>query len=240
MIIYKITNKINGKVYIGQTIRTLETRWKEHVLNSFKHKTSMCLHDSIRKYGAENFTIEQIDVASTRDELDKKEIYWIKYYNSLSPNGYNLETGGNKNHSISEETRIRMSKSQKGRVLSKEHREKIGNGNKNKIRSDETRKKISESKTGKPIKKFSLETRLKISKARLGCKLSNETKHKLSNLNKGLNNPRCRAVICVETDEIFDCILYASINKKVNKSAISQVCKGNRKTCGGYHWEYVQ
>ena len=93
MIIYKITNDVNGKLYIGQTTFSLEKRWKEHV-----HK-AMCdspyaLHGAIRKYGKEHFHIIQIDVASSIDELNEKEKYWIATLNTLSPNGYNLVEGG--------------------------------------------------------------------------------------------------------------------------------------------------
>lgn len=93
MVIYKITNDINGKTYVGQTTRQLGVRWKEHINDSSKG-CNYPLHRAIRKYGQEHFHVMQIDVAITRDELDSKEEYWIVELNSLTPNGYNIRTGG--------------------------------------------------------------------------------------------------------------------------------------------------
>lgn len=91
MIIYKVTNRINGKVYIGQTVGSLSARWKKHV----KSKNNAIFHKSIRKHGAENFTVEQIDVACSKAELDQKEKYWIEYYDSMNRSkGYNMTAGG--------------------------------------------------------------------------------------------------------------------------------------------------
>lgn len=94
MIIYKITNDINGKQYIGQTIRKLSTRWNCHVYNA-NNGSNYALHKAMRKYGVEHFHVEQIDVASSKEELNEKEKYWIAKLNTLSPNGYNLVEGGN-------------------------------------------------------------------------------------------------------------------------------------------------
>lgn len=105
MIIYLVTNLINGKLYVGQTTRTLKKRWKEHCSKTSK---CPCLHNAIEKYGKENFKVEQIDIAIDRKELDKKEQYYINFYNTLAPNGYNLETGGNLGAQHSEETLEKM------------------------------------------------------------------------------------------------------------------------------------
>lgn len=93
MIIYKITNDINGKLYIGQTIRPLITRWKSHVYKA-KSGSQYALHCAIRKYGEEHFHIEQIDIATSIEELNSKEIYWIDKLNTMIPNGYNMCEGG--------------------------------------------------------------------------------------------------------------------------------------------------
>lgn len=94
MIIYKITNKTNGKVYIGQTVRTLPQRWKHHCYDAEKYKDNSVFHKAIRKYGADNFAVEQIDVACSKEELNAKEVYWIEYYKCGIPNGYNMTHGG--------------------------------------------------------------------------------------------------------------------------------------------------
>lgn len=93
MIIYKITNLINNKIYIGLTTTELKVRWNNHrhcVKNDPRH-----LYCSMRKYGIENFTIEQIDSADNIIKLGELERYYIKKYNSQDPNiGYNLSAGG--------------------------------------------------------------------------------------------------------------------------------------------------
>ena len=114
MIIYKIQNKINKKIYIGQTVGTLQHRISQHKSNS---KKKSVINMAIRKYGWDNFVAEVIDSAKSIEELNQKEIYWIEYYKSISPNGYNLELGG-KNALHEEETRNKISKANKGRFLS--------------------------------------------------------------------------------------------------------------------------
>lgn len=93
MIIYKATNKINNKVYIGQTTQKLEKRITSHIRES-KRENNRPFLSSINKYGINNFTFETIDFANNLDELNDKEIYWINFYNSVSPNGYNITGGG--------------------------------------------------------------------------------------------------------------------------------------------------
>lgn len=110
MFIYKITNKHNGLSYIGQTIHTVESRWRSHC-----YKGSFCrkLSNAIQKHGPDSFEVETIDQAKTLEELNKKEEFWVKELNTLHPHGYNLQTGG-KNGIPTEETRQKMSRSQKG------------------------------------------------------------------------------------------------------------------------------
>jgi group I intron endonuclease len=93
MIIYKATNKITNKVYVGQTTHTLDKRIKNHIKES-KINSNRPFMLSINKYGVDNFIFETIDSANNLDELNDKEIYWIDFYNSVSPNGYNITGGG--------------------------------------------------------------------------------------------------------------------------------------------------
>ena len=107
MWIYKITNIQNNKVYIGQTIRPIEQRFKRHLNDALNNVLDTHFARVIRKYGKENFVIEQIDEAQTQDELNQKEQYWIKYYNSVEE-GYNetdaiSKCGGNTYQSKTEE-----------------------------------------------------------------------------------------------------------------------------------------
>lgn len=101
MIIYKITNKVNNKVYIGLTTQTIEKRWEQHLQAAFNenHPDSQTVFKkAIRKYGSNNFIIEIIDEADNLENLKKLEQYWIKYYNSYigwdNCQGYNSTYGG--------------------------------------------------------------------------------------------------------------------------------------------------
>ena len=95
MFIYKITNVINNKVYIGQVYnKSIEARFYRHVKEA-SPKNPIIVDRAIYKYGKENFIVEQIDTANSIEELNEKEKYWIRFYNSTDRNfGYNLTTGG--------------------------------------------------------------------------------------------------------------------------------------------------
>ena len=107
--IYKYTNKINNKVYIGQTSQTLARRAKKDG-EGYKH----CLHfySAIQKYGWENFSCEILEQVSEL-EADDKEKYYIQYYNSID-NGYNIDCGGHIEKVRSEQTKQKISKAGKG------------------------------------------------------------------------------------------------------------------------------
>ena len=93
-IIYKITNKVNGKSYIGQTRYTIEFRWKQH-----QHKKdNTYFHNAIKKYGIENFSIEILEECNIED-LNSREIYYIAKYDTFN-NGYNLTIGGDGNRRL--------------------------------------------------------------------------------------------------------------------------------------------
>lgn len=93
MIIYKVTNNVNGMVYIGRTKRSLETRWKQHCRDGKTRMFCYKFQNAIKEFGAENFTVVQIDCASTKEEADAKEVYWINFYNAIEQ-GYNVSPGG--------------------------------------------------------------------------------------------------------------------------------------------------
>lgn len=91
--IYKITNNVNGKVYIGQTIQTVKERFYQHCATKCSDSVlNMAIHRAIKKYGKSNFTIEVIEEVD-KDSLNDREKFWIEYYNSYN-NGYNSTIGG--------------------------------------------------------------------------------------------------------------------------------------------------
>jgi group I intron endonuclease len=126
MVIYLITNTINGKLYVGQA-KSLERRWGAHC-NSTRRGCKYLIHCAMRKYGPAAFTTRVLVHASTQQELDEQEIVWIILMDSKAPHGYNMTDGGGGCN---------------GRVLSAQTRRKIGIGNKGKLVSEATRRRLS-------------------------------------------------------------------------------------------------
>ena len=98
--IYKIYNDVNDKVYIGQTIKTIEQRWIGHLSKSRTDNPEMVISKAIKKYGSDVFHIEKISefIYETKEKLlqclNSEERYYIRLFNSKVPNGYNLTSGG--------------------------------------------------------------------------------------------------------------------------------------------------
>lgn len=148
MIIYKIQNKVNGKIYIGQTIRTLKERLSSHFFDECTMKYAF------KKYKKEMFEISIIDKANDFKELNEKEKYWIRFYNSQAPNGYNLTKGGG-----SSKKRILRKEKERSKIfyssLENEERVKFRFSNLNggmlgKHHTEKSRDKISKAMKGKP------------------------------------------------------------------------------------------
>lgn len=159
MFIYKITNNINGKVYIGQTTVSIAKRWKGHCKPCMVNRSS--LSRSIQKYGKENFKIEEIDGANSQAELNYKEWLYVYKFNSLNRNkGYNIREGGGNTGRLSSNTKIKIGEKAKGRFVSEETKIKMSKsriGKKpmlGKRHSEKTKEKISKSskKQRHPIK----------------------------------------------------------------------------------------
>lgn len=185
-IIYKVVNKTNGKVYIGQTIRGLKTRKADHFFryndkdsSTYKYKFAKAL----RKYGFDNFEWSILYDNIKLSDLDKLEIDTIAKYNSFY-NGYNSNTGGigNHGHKHSRGTKEKLSKLKKGKKVSKETKAKISKSLSGVSQSNERRKSQSIRMTGKGNPFFgryhSKKTKEKISKTIISMGYS-----------KGKNNP---------------------------------------------------
>lgn len=149
--IYMIRNTVNGKAYIGQTINKIERRINEHF--NYTQVGSRLLKQAVHKYGRDAFTIEILHEALDIF-LDDLEVAAIEKHNTLSPNGYNLTTGGESNKYYSQETRRKMSEAHKRRKYkphAPETRRKISEANKGKRRTPEQCRKNSEARKGKPL-----------------------------------------------------------------------------------------
>lgn len=146
MLIYKITNKITNKMYIGLTSVSLRERWTNHKSNCRNPaKYTSALYCSMRKHGIENFVIEQIDTASSLEELNIKEQTYIKALNTLAPNGYNLDDGGG-SQNCHPETRAKISAALKGRPI----KNRMNGAPKGRKVSEARKKQISATMKGKP------------------------------------------------------------------------------------------
>ncbi|MDT3762968.1 NUMOD3 domain-containing DNA-binding protein [Priestia filamentosa] len=161
--IYKIINKVNRKIYIGQT-NDLNRRRREHMgeLARGEH-TNQYLQNSFNVYGADNFSIEILETCSI-EILDQRERYWIEHLDSCNKEkGYNLSAGGNAlrgpenpfyGAKHTEETRIKMSKSRKGKYAGSENHffgismAGVENPFYGKTHSEETKKRWSEQRKG--------------------------------------------------------------------------------------------
>lgn len=174
--IYKITNKINGKIYIGKRHSNCIPEKDIKYMGS-----GIIINKSIKRYGKENFKKEILCECYNEDELNEKEKYYINLFNSRDLTiGYNITEGGCGNiHN--EDSKLKMSRSHKGKKFTEEHKRKISESNKGKKLSEETRLKLSIVNLGKII---SEESKRKISEKLKGVSKSEEFKEK----HRGNNN----------------------------------------------------
>jgi len=192
MLVYKVTNKVNGKVYVGQTIHPLEYRKKKH-MESAKYNNKFLFGRAISKYGIGNFKFETLIYCGGRFLMNCIETEYIKYYDSNNPEyGYNISSGGSSSPAKGEK-HFRY-----GKTLSLNHKRKISEAHKGKVLSDKHKEKIRKYRLGK---KLTVEHKEKISKALKGKRktpFTEEHKRKLS-----LNSPIRRNDLDLEIDEII-------------------------------------
>ena len=256
LFIYKTTNMINGKYYIGQ-----------HKTNNIEDNylgSGYALIRAIKKYGKHNFKREIIAFANSQEELNELE-------NSILNNHYqdddcyNLIAGGNCT-GYSEETRRKMSESAKNRIVSKETREIHSKQSKKMWENPEHRRKMSQKmkqhyqnveerkKTGERSKEFyknhpDIQQKCidAMHKASRKYWSDENNRKKFGESIKGEKHPqygskckRARKVYCITTNEYFDCIADAARKYHVCDSAIVDNCKQKVKQVKGYVFEYVQ
>ena len=184
MIIYKAKNIVNGKIYIGQTINTLNHRKLGH-LHHANNNSDTYFARAIRKYGIDNFKWQVVCICPNLDVLNEQEQYYISFYGSMN-NGYNLTSGG-LNCEPSEETKKKISESLKGKAKSKDHRKKISISRKGARFSEEHLKNLSiahQGRTKEHCKKISIAAKKRLANKEnnsfYGKKHSEETRKKMS------------------------------------------------------------
>ena len=217
-IIYKITNLINGKVYIGQTTNSLKRRWSIHKVDKPYKKSKII--PAIKKYGFGNFNICEIDSAYNREELDYRETYWIKFFDSVMK-GYNILEGG-RGHKHSNYTKEKFSLYRKTTPLTPRQVEHLNNLHAtigDKLRGIPRSIKVCEAIGNK------LRNRKNIGKV-----TSEQTKQKLrNNLNghKSIN----KKVRCIETNIIYNSIKEVCVLLNRCPGTLTDALKKKRKIC---------
>jgi len=147
-IIYKVTNKINDKVYIGQTIHSLHERKIKHISLSNSNNVKTYFHRALKKYGEMNFTWEIIEYCDSKEELDEMEFHYIKQYNSYI-HGYNMTFGGEGTigRVCEESTKNKISKSKSGKTMSQEIKNKLSSMRRGVKKSEKHIAKVVEAKS---------------------------------------------------------------------------------------------
>lgn len=216
LIIYKATNRLNGKVYIGQTVQALAERMGDHRRKALVHSSKSHFHAAIRKYGFDAFDWTVLEKAEDRALLNSLEQFWIKSHESTNPSkGYNNTHGGD-SFEFTEETKRRIGEAGRGNKRSeafKENLRQIEKGDHNpfygKHHTEEAKRKNREAHVGKKLK----------------------PEHIAKCIHLGSNNPR--AVINEETARkiktlTFDGWRQCDIVRElgISKTIVSGICRG--------------
>lgn len=186
--IYCFTHIESGRQYVGQSIDCAD-RFKSHTT---PRKGAAGIKGAIMKYGVEAFKWQILEECK-REELNEREIYWIAQLGTLSPDGYNLTSGGGQGTSVSDETKAKVSAAGKGRTFSEESKAKMSAAQKGRTvgpMSEESKAKISAAQKGRVShrkgKTLPEETKEKMSAAHKGRTHSEETKEKMSESKMGI------------------------------------------------------
>lgn len=216
-IIYKITNKINGKVYIGQT-KNFDRRMEQHRTIAKRGSKNTHLYHAIQKYGWSNFTPKIVERVNYNN-IDEREIYWIQYYKSTnSVYGYNMTYGGEGVKPTSE-TRKRMSKAQMGKNNSMYGRRGKLSPSWGRTHTEEAKRKMSISRSGRNNPWFGIGFR----------------KGKV-----GKDNAQSKTILCIETGKVYESKNLCAKAMNISGPNIGKVCKGLLKSAGGYTFKYIQ
>lgn len=247
--IYKITNTVNGKVYIGKTIH-LKDRFNSHI-NSLK-KNKHCnnhLQAAWNKYGESAFVFEVIEEFNPEMnfDLDNLERYWIEQYNSMnSSKGYNKTPGGDgtSGYKWTEEQKLKLKKIMVNKIKSgREHhfyeKPAWNKGLKNICKPNEGSFKKNQTPWNKG-KSITNDQKERLMNIRLGTKHSEETKLKMSKSRSGEKSKIRKQVKCLNNDKTYSSLKEASAELNVLASKISLVCSGKQKHTKGFKFQYLE
>jgi group I intron endonuclease len=189
MIIYTLTNRTNGKQYVGKTQETAQKRFRQHC-RDVKKGSETAIHRAIRKYGPEAFLVETIDTANTKEELNQKEREWISKLGTFGV--YNMTPGGEgTGHKISEETKRKLREKRLAYIeANPECRQQSAEWGKLAVLTDAGRQRKRKALGGNQYAKgmtykHTDEAKAAISKAHTGKMVSEETKRKFSESRRG-------------------------------------------------------
>lgn len=239
--VYKITNIVNDKLYVGQTKTSMAKRFTSHKCESKNERYDNKLYEEMRKYGTENFKVESLSEikTSTRDELrEMLNVLEKQYIEKLAPE-YNFAPGGLGNTGVTwtDERREKFKE-----LMSGENNPCFG-----KPKSDETREKLSKALKGRVI---SEESRVKRIETMKGIPKSDETREKMKEAAKNRTNKmpsgkehhNSKSVIQCDLHgnliKTFDSIHHAAKELSIQPGGICMCCKGKLKTTGGYVFKY--
>ena len=223
--IYKITNIITNQIYVGKTKFPLEERFRQHINDARTHHDNTIIHNAMNKYGYENFKIDIVEDNIPLEQLNEKEKLYIEKLKSHKRHGnYNLTDGGDGGPTWTKLTKTEVEEIWNILLYSPDP-----------VFHDDIAKQYNVdcstiSAINRGVYWYNSDFTYPLRKTK------KHHKHKMI----GKENPKSRAVLCVELHKTFESIRLANAFFNVKQSHICGCCRGDRKTALGYHWKYIE
>lgn len=226
-LIYKAVNQQNGKIYIGQTTRSLQVRKQEH----YYKKDNTYFHLALQKYDEDTFIWSIIEQNIPNNLLNEREQYWIQYYNSNNrEKGYNMTSGGDNTDALN--------------TWRKQHPELVTPmaqagyyAMQNKLTQNPELELLRKQKAAQSNREYAKShPKEKYEQGRKAYLLHKEERDKQF---EEFHRQQSKRTLCVETGIIYSSASEAYRQTHISQGNISAVCRGQRETAGGYHWKYI-
>ena len=214
--IYKIENLINHKIYIGQSIE-IERRFQKH-LNA---NDDFLIHKALRKYGKVSFSFQILEECKLA-ELDEREQFWINYYNSLIPNGYNMIQGGSNGAGFAKGYRV-LQYSLDGHFIAE-----YPSANQASVETGICHSDICKCCRGEKKRAGLFQWKYYGDDKIIEVVKPKRIQHSVVQIDKNTN----------KVIQEYDSLASAAENTGIAKATICNVCNGKGKTAGGFKWEY--